>query len=1055
MKRLFLLISVLACLMAAQVFAAACTDADISGSLNQGMATAQTQLKCGLANSSDVNAPFIGNRSSLLSDTASFSSLDNTLRLPKVSVAGAGVYTNVRALLPPGGVWSLLGANYEGAASAAGSSTPIYNASSLTLRIPAVSVDGVGYTNVWLYLPSTQPWSVLGVGTPIQPPLPATGNPTTTPTVTATGKPTLTLTLTDPGSGQTRNSISSSSPARLTAVVRDANGAAVPGVIVTFATDTVYGSLTPASGTALSDANGTATATLNADSTAGGASTVTASAKVGSVTVTGSLNYAVGSGTPTATPTIVLTLTDPNSGQIRNSISSSSPARLTAIVKDANGAVVPGVVVTFATDSIYGALTPASGTVLSDTNGAATATLNANSTAGGASTVTASVQVAGATVTGSLNYAVNAGTSTSAPTLTLTLTDPSTGQTRNSISSGSPALLTATVRDASGATVSGVVVTFATDIAYGSLTPASGTALSDVNGAAKVTLNADSAASGASIVTATAQVAGVTVAGSLNYSIGTTNITLGPLTFLPVSPLAAYGTTSVNVTVLSNGVAQTTPTLVTFTSACAGSGKAVLTPAVTTVNGVATASYRDNGCNNTDTVTATLASGASATQNLVVTAPGAGSIRFVSVSPSTIALKGTGGAGRQESATVTFRVVDNSGNPIGGKTISFTLSTTLGGLTLSSSSAVSDPVTGDVVTNVNAGTISTSVRVTASDGVLSTQSDQLAVATGLPAQDSFSLSALVHNIEGWAFDGEKTTLTARLADHFHNPVSDGTAVYFTSEGGSIAPSCVTLGGACSVDFTSQALRPTNGRVTILARAIGEEAFIDLNSNGVVDDATEMIDANGASTDIGEAYVDYDEDGTRDATEPYFDFNGDGAYSVADGKYSGSLCSPSAVAGFCSTQKSIDVRGKTIIVLSTSRADITINGGGAIALPVCTAGMGGGVGAPATFTVTVVDTHGNALPVDTKIDFATTNGTILSETSHTFTDSIGCRTVGYAGCPAAVGSATFGDYYVTMQGDATWDTTTGACTNAASSGTFSVTVTTPKNEVTTASVNVTD
>jgi len=338
------------------------------------------------------------------------------------------------------------------------------------------------------------------------------------------------------------------------------------------------------------------------------------------------------------------------------------------------------------------------------------------------------------------------------PNVTLTLTDPKTGQTRNSISSDSPALLTAVVKDASGAAVSGIVVAFETDSSYGTFTPASGTALSDAGGAATVTLNAGSTASGASTATASAQVDGTMVTGSLNYAVGATQITLGPLT-LGSSPLSAYGTSSVSVTVLNNGAPHMTPLSVAFTSVCASSGKAVLTPSVTTVNGVATASYRDNGCNNTDAITASVASGASVTQSLVVMSPSAGSIQFVSVLPGTIALKGTGGSGRQETAMVTFRVLDNSGNPIGGKTVNFGLSTTLGGLALSSYTAISDPVTGNVVTSVVAGTMSTSVRVTASDGTLTSQSDQLSVSTGLPAQDSFSLSAADHNIEGWNFDG--------------------------------------------------------------------------------------------------------------------------------------------------------------------------------------------------------------------------------------------------------------------------------------------------------------
>lgn len=635
------------------------------------------------------------------------------------------------------------------------------------------------------------------------------------------------------------------------------------------------------------------------------------------------------------------------------------------------------------------------------------------------------------------------------PSITLALTDPATGQARSTVASGNPARLAATLRNASGAAIPGAVVTFATDNAYGTFTPAAGTALTDANGVATITLNASGTASGAATITASAQVSGSPVTGTISYAVGVTDITLGTMTF-GAAPLSAYGTTSVNVTVLNNGAVYATSVPVAFTSACAASGKAFLTASVATVSGVATASYRDNGCNGTDTVTATLASGVSSSGNLVVTTPAAGSIQFVSASPSAIALKGTGGTGRQETAAITFRVVDNNNNPVGGKSVTFSLSTTLGGVTLSSFSAVSDPATGNVVTNVIAGTMSTSVRVIATIDALSTQSDQLAISTGLPAQGNFSLSASTTNIEGWNYDGTKTTLTARLADHFHNPVPDGTAVYFTSEGASVAPSCVTTGGACSVEFTSQAFRPSNGRVTVMARAIGEEGFVDLNSNGVVDDATEMIDADGNSTDIGEAYVDYNENGTRDASEPYFDFNGNGAYDAPDGKYSGLLCRSGAA--ICSASKFIDVRSSKVIVLSSSRANITINGGATIALPTCTAA---GVGAPLTFTVTVVDANGNAMPAGSTINFTSDNGKITTA-NYTVENSSGCRTAGYAGCPAAAGSATFGNYPVTMQSDVEWDATTGSCAvNLKNNGSFKVTVTTPNQEVEEKSMTVTD
>ncbi len=705
-------------------------------------------------------------------------------------------------------------------------------------------------------------------------------------------------------------------------------------------------------------------------------------------------------------------------------------------------------------------------------------------------------------------YTSSGGSGSAAgPTLSLKLTDPATGAAITSISSTNPATLMATVTNGSGAGVPNAIVSFTTDPLFGAFSGGSNTALTNTSGVASVTLTTPSTSGGAATVTAVSSVAGTAVTASLSYAIGTSNITLGPIT-VPAGTLSAYGTASVSVNVLNNGVLYTTPITVKFSSSCTANGKASLTPTVTSLNGIASASYLDNGCNNPnpgDTITATLLNGVTATGNLKVSTPSVGSIQFVSVvtnpatTPPMIALKGTGGTGRSETARVTFRVVDGAGNPLGGAKVTFDLNTREGCLALSSDvvtapaalpcpaftlgSASSDPTTGNVVVDVYSGNVSKAVSVTASTGNISTQSNSLLVSTGIPSQDSFSLAASTHNIEGWGFNGEKTTLTVSSADHFHNPVPDGMAISFTSEGGVVLPGCNTVGGVCTTELTSQALRPTNGRVTVLARAIGEETFTDLNGNGTVDNLGEMIDANGASTDMGEAFVDYNENGIRDANEPFFDFNGNGIYDGPDGKYEGLLCT--AGAAICNTQllpsglpqRSMDVRASQVIVFSTSNASITINGGNPIVLPSCTTGKNGGAGGAVAFTVTVVDQNGNAMPKGTQVTFTATNGTV-SSSPYTVPDTSGCRIgtdpngVAYA-CPdntkltppQGPGSTSFGNISVSMRSDAVFalvvDATSalpvdGTCTDATGkSGTLTVTVTTPKGISSTNSVVVTD
>ncbi len=597
---------------------------------------------------------------------------------------------------------------------------------------------------------------------------------------------------------------------------------------------------------------------------------------------------------------------------------------------------------------------------------------------------------------GTANTGGTGGTASAAavPSLTIELTQ--NGVTTNSIPSGATVTAAATFKNASGIAVTNSVVTFtSSDATLSTMTPINGTALTNASGIATITLTAGASTGGAATLTASAQlttvVAGVSttvpVTGTVGYSVGQgATLTVSAPTFgIGGAPntLSAYGTTSISVTVASGGVPVTSPQLVTFASTCAVNGKAVVSPPVYTLNGVATASYRDNGCAGSDLITVSVAGIISAPSLLTVTPPSSGSIQFVSATPPYINLKGTGG---KETSVVVFKVMDVGGNPISGKTVTFNvdINATAGGVTLTPtpSIAISDS-NGLVQTIVNSGPVSTPVRIAAStpgtgSTILNSTSNALTITTGIPDQDSFSLAASTFNIEGWDIAGVQTVLTARLSDHFNNPVPENTPVNFITEGGSIIGSCSTGAdttlttsssttgsttkgnGWCTTTLTSGAPRPQStrngwGRATVLAYAVGEESFTDYNGNGWADVRpifsplfipSEMIDANGNSTDLGEAWVDYNENGSFEQNgEPFIDFNNNletpttyvpGVYDSPDGFYSGVLCdnvnlkdpsNPAAgtrsAPNSCAASRTIHVRRSTVIVFSTSRAIITI------------------------------------------------------------------------------------------------------------------------------------
>lgn len=493
----------------------------------------------------------------------------------------------------------------------------------------------------------------------------------------------------------------------------------------------------------------------------------------------------------------------------------------------------------------------------------------------------------------------------------------------------------------------------------------------------------------------------------------------------------------------------------------------------------------------------------------VATAPTA--LAFVSALPQNIALKGTGGPGRQENSRVTFKVLDINGIPVSGQRVDFALTTSVGGLTLNPTSSTTG-ADGTASTVVAAGTINTPVRVTATlaGTSITTLSDQLVVSTGVPDQNSFSLSTQIFNVEGMNHDGCEapvaSTIRVSLADHFNNPAPDGTAVSFTAEGGTVDASCLTglvnttltdgtvikqkgIPGQCSVRFCAANPRPADGRITILAYALGEEGFSDTNGNN-------LFESGEAFQDLGEPFRNdraitnlnananwvvnpftlalispNDNWSTGNATwvagETFIDTNSSGAWnSTGDEIYNGVLKSPQTFS-----HQATHARAALVQVLSTSEAKIT-SLDPSPTLSQCVDGTKF-VNTARTFGIAVRDNNptvfagnrantaplnlpsdlsGNILPAGTKIEFTTSNGTILSGTSFTVPNT-------------NEPSAAAWIYQVSVQSDATQSgpgTTSGGvnnpsyvCSNPVTSGLLTVKVTTPLGLITTRSFTIDD
>jgi len=741
---------------------------------------------------------------------------------------------------------------------------------------------------------------------------------------------------------------------------------------------------------------------------------------------------------------LTISTVNATTGVASNVTSSSAPLRVQATLTSSAGAAVPGATISFAATGV-GKL--ATATAQTDGAGVATVVLNAGTSAtpGTASPGVvsarfrdpsgnvASVQQAYSSM-GDESSGGGGGPGTPTNVLRMTMAALNASNrtpisSTNPVSTDSPGVLSVLVT-LDGVPVPNALVNF-TSPGIASLAQASvatnnaGTAevaiaaLGNGAGVASATATVGSQQVSASTVISTTIRATAPVVLALGNGVGA-GFTSGALLSSAGAVAVAAGSTitiSADVVNTSGNVRYDTPVTVTFSSPCAVAGSSDLDSSALTVGGTVGVTYTPNSCTGTDTITATLRDGSrtlTATVNVSIQPPDLGQVLFVSATPTSIALADTGGLGRLTRSEVKFRVLSTTGAPIPKQLVCFGLSTAVGGLSVNASTITN--TAGEAIAAVQAGSIPTSVRVQAtvdSDGdnncttagatVVSAVSDALSVSTGLPDQNSFSIAVSTHNPLAWEKFGTEVTVTAFAADHFNNPVPDGTAISFWSELGAIAPSCTTVRGVCSVIWRSQeprdnfdsragtvigtngivgrAINDRMGRSTILAYAVGEESFVDSNGNG-------RFDTGETFTDLSEALKDSNENGARDQpglatfdNEEFIDFDRDGTMDGPNGRYDGVLCAP-AVAS-CSGDATVNVRRSIQIVMSSRHPRVyafvpgafnpgtvdynrTSDLGAMLNIPAEITSAGAAVGR-SSVEIVVSDQNGNALPEGSVIE----------------------------------------------------------------------------------------
>ena len=752
--------------------------------------------------------------------------------------------------------------------------------------------------------------------------------------------PVLAITLSDE-SGQSLAAITSTQRGVFTVSVTAEDGSPMVGEVVSGSV--TLGALEPENGNALTDGNGNAQFFVTADE-ASGAGVFTAEVSADTSTVQATLNYSVNTDLDVA-----ITLSD-REGAPLEQISPIEAGLFTVTARDPGGMPIAGSLVS-ATSS-FGTLVPGSGTSITDANGVTSFVLEADGN-DGAGAFSVSVNVGNVTQETGINFQM---TSVLPYAITGVMRD-SAGEIITSAATGERVALEVLLTESADLMPIAGQLTTATVAGLGTLQPDSASAITDSSGIARYTVDIGSD-TGVFPVTVSSVVPGGSVTTSFNFSVAQADRRLGSydsagsfiegvIAITPDSALSPGGTAALSFAVVdSDGQPVSTREQLTITSSCLFGGLATLSvDSPVALGAQLTVDYARRGCRDEDTVTAKLSSsGAEASGVIRMADAKAKAIRFEAANPESIALRGTGSSSDlSERSSVSFRVTDAEDNPVTNSRINFELAgNAIGGVALecidssfclydSAEDAAANRSTRDnsrsstsglVSTTVLAGTVATPVQVLAyidsnENGIQdadepATISKTLVVSTGLPDQNSTSLSASVLNVEGaYQIDGQTSELTVRMADKFNNLVPDGTAAVFSTELGAIVGSCVTTAGSCSVTWTSQSPRssdtvdqystaitinenldstlpnrydcpshrenygpcpddigdpainppgaPRGGRTTVLVTATGEESFVDRNGNGLYDEGEFW-------TNLSEAFADHNEDGVYTPTQ---------------------------------------------------------------------------------------------------------------------------------------------------------------------------------------------
>ena len=396
----------------------------------------------------------------------------------------------------------------------------------------------------------------------------------------------------------------------------------------------------------------------------------------------------------------------------------------------------------------------------------------------------------------------------------------------------------ATVTDSKGNGVSGALVTFnGQGVKFGTtngavLTNAEGVATTSV-----VPLSPNDTSSYSLSATAKYEDMTATTA-EYNYSLQSVNVTL--VNFLTGENVLESGASTV-VTLqtrdMITGQFQNDVT-VNFSATC---GSFEPTSIISANQGNVTSTYKaidSNGnlCENKQTITAVTANNTSSDQSIEVNIKAIKASNIIYTTTESVIL-GAKNSGSSSSGQIEFTVYSN-GVPAANQEVILDLIKSPIDFNFISqgnrnSGILKSNSSGKVAVNLYPGNIPGPVEIQATlkaDQTISASAKNIAVATGRPTQKGITLALEKNVLADNAID--TTGLSVYLTDRQGNFVPNGTVISFVAEGGTVTPNCATVGGNCSVIFTSQNPRPANGRVSVIAYLEGDKAYSDLNGDNV-------------------------------------------------------------------------------------------------------------------------------------------------------------------------------------------------------------------------------